>query len=143
MSFVEPTCFRIAHAVHDVAFFSVRASTKKNKISVTGTHTMKIAKLLARYPDRIPTQVHRHSATVPIIKRTKFLIPKDHTLGQVLMLIRKEIKLQPEVALFLFVRKQTMLPSSSIIGHIYDEYKSESGLLDIYYCGENTFGAFN
>ena len=39
------------------------------------------------------------------IDKNKFLVPKDLTLGQFVYVIRKRMKLPPEKAIFVFIKK--------------------------------------
>lgn len=53
--------------------------------------------------------------------------------------IRKQMTLEPEKALFLFV-ENTLVPSSALMGELYARYKSEDNALRIMYMSESTFG---
>ena len=74
------------------------------------------------------------------IDQNKFIVPEDITLGQFMAIIRKKIELGPELALFLFVNKGVLPPQSVTMASLYNQYKNDDGLLEIEYCGENTFG---
>jgi GTP pyrophosphokinase len=75
-----------------------------------------------------------------IIEKTKFLIPGDLTMGQVIYIIRKRIKLNDSESVFLFVNDSILPPTSSTISSIYESNKDEDGFLYISYCNENVFG---
>ena len=54
-------------------------------------------------------------------------------------MIRKQIKLTPEKAMYLFIGN--ILPTSSLtMAEAYGMYKSEDGTLRMFYTSENTFG---
>jgi GABA(A) receptor-associated protein len=93
-----------------------------------------------KYPDRIPVIIDKlPSSRITAIDKHKYLVPIDASIGQMLMIIRKRIKLSAEQSLFIFVNGA--LPSvASSMGTIYDQYKEEDGFLYIYYTGESTFG---
>jgi len=55
------------------------------------------------------------------------------------MVIRKQIKLEPHTALFVFVNN-VLVPNSATIGSIYLEHKDNDGFLYMQYCSENAFG---
>ena len=98
------------------------------------------ARVREKYPDRVPVIIEKGSRTdIPDIDRVKFLIPSDLTLGQVVYVIRKRIKLNPEHAIFVFVNN-TLPPTSALVSSIYEEHADEDGFLYIVYSGENTFG---
>lgn len=94
-----------------------------------------------KHPDRCPIIVTKakNSVNVPDIDKHKYLVPLDLTVGQLVYVIRKRIKLRPEQAIFLFINN--ILPQTSeLIGKIYNENKANDGFLYVEYSGENTFG---
>ena len=100
-------------------------------------------RMINKYFDRIPIIVEKsmtRNNTLPDIDKHKYLVPKDLTVGQFQHVIRKRIKLDSTTALFIFVNKNVIPPSTAFITTIYDEYKSEDGFLYICYATENTFG---
>lgn len=98
-------------------------------------------RVLAKYPDRIPIICERSlkSRDCPLIDKKKYLVPKDLTIGQFLFVIRNRLKLQPEIALFIFVNN-TVPPTSALIGQIYHKHKDVDDFLYISYSQENIFG---
>jgi GABA(A) receptor-associated protein len=104
---------------------------------------MESQRILSKYYDRIPIIVDKSESRnniLPDIDKHKYLVPNDLTIGQFQHVIRKRIKLEPSVALFIFVNKNIIPPSTEFVSVIYDEYKSEDGFLYICYATENTFG---
>lgn len=100
-----------------------------------------IARVLLKYPDRVPVFIKRtkNKDNIPDIDKHKYLIPREMTVAQVVYIIRKRILLKPEQALFVYV-KNTLPPNSSMIETIYHKYKDDDGFLYINYSTENTFG---
>jgi len=76
---------------------------------------------------------------VPSIDKKKYLVPNDLTVGQFTYVIRKRIKVNPEKALFIFVRN-ILPPNAALISDVYGDHKDEDGFLYMTYSGENTFG---
>ena len=101
-------------------------------------------RMRTKYPDRIPVRVLRapQCTKVPLVDKEKFLVPEDLSIGQFMYVIRKRVKLAPEVALFLMVGKagKTIPASSQIMSNLYNEFKDEDGFLYVTYTGEATFG---
>ena len=92
------------------------------------------------YPDRVPVIVEpAEKCGIPPIDKTKYLVPKELSVGQFIYVIRKRIKLNPEQALFVFVNK-IIPPTSAYMTDIYNEHKDSDGFLYITYTDENTFG---
>ena len=97
-------------------------------------------RILAKYPDRIPVIVEKHqNSKISNIDKCKFLVPTDLTVGQFVYVVRKRIKLEPEKAIFLFI-KDSLPPTSQLMSAIYEEHKGDDGFLWVSYAGENTFG---
>ena len=94
-----------------------------------------------KYPNRYPLIVEKAIGTniIENIDKTKFLVPGDLTMGQMIYVIRKRIKLSSEKALFIFI-DDVMPTTGENISSIYNKYKDEDGFLYIKYSGENTFG---
>lgn len=100
------------------------------------------SKIRQRFPDRIPIIVEKsqHIRTdLPEINKNKYLVPKDLSLGQFIYVIRRQLQLPPEKALFLFVNNK-LLPSSELIGEIYATNCATDGFLYVIYSGESVFG---
>ena len=98
-------------------------------------------KILNKYPDRIPIIVTKNaSSTLKDIEKCKFLVPKDLTIAQFTVIVRKRISLNDKETLFLFINNKTLATGSSSISEIYEQSKHEDGFLYISYCNENVFG---
>ena len=96
--------------------------------------------VLTKYPDRIPIIVERHhDCKLDNIDKSKYLVPKDMTMGQFTYIIRKRISLDSSQSIFISVNG-SLSSSSDIISHIYENKKDEDGFLYITYTSENTFG---
>lgn len=98
------------------------------------------ARIKEKYADRIPVIVEKaEKSDIPDIDKKKYLVPSDLTVGQFVYVIRKRIKLNPEKAIFIFVRN-VLPPSAALMSSIYEDHRDEDGFLYITYSGENTFG---
>lgn len=85
--------------------------------------------LIEKYPDRVPVIVekrhsrslnpfHKNKNELPEIKNSKFLVPKDLSVGQLFYIIRKNLNLKSDEALYLFINNK-MPVFSSTMGSIY------------------------
>lgn len=98
-----------------------------------------VDRILVKYPARAPIICERHGTNLPILDKTKYLVPLDLSVGQFIYVIRKRLTLAPEKALFLFINNQ--LPcGADTIGTVYHNHRDTDGFLYINYSGENTFG---
>lgn len=112
--------------------------SKKDKLKES------VKRIIDKYPDRVPIFVtkSRTDKNLKDISQNKFIVPDGITAGQFLSIIRKKIDLTPELALFIFINKDILPANSTTMGVLYNQYKNNDGLLEIQYCGENTFGSF-
>lgn len=98
-------------------------------------------KIMIKYPDRIPIICQRSGKNVPDLDKKKYLVPDDLTLGQFLYVIRKRMKLRPEMSIYLFVGEDFCIPNNTtLMTNVYHEHSDADGFLYISYSGENTFG---
>ena len=98
-------------------------------------------KIKEKFPDRIPIIVYKHpnEKTLPSLNKSKYLVPRDLTIGQFIFIIRKRIELEPEKALFIFINN-ILPPTSQLVSEIYDKEVDDDGFLYVVFTGENTFG---
>ncbi len=104
-------------------------------------HYGEIDKIKAKYPGKIPIFVTRapNAKDIPDIPKHKFLAPSNLSLGQFMWVIRKQLTLPPEKALFIFINN-TLPTSTSLLSELYTNHKSSDGALRMTYTSENTFG---
>jgi GABA(A) receptor-associated protein len=96
-----------------------------------------------KFPGRIPVLIERAHATdagIPAIDKSKFLVPGELTVGQLIFVVRKRLLLPPEKALFLFVGS-VLPPTGVLVKEVYAQYADRDGFLYVQYAGETTFGA--
>ena len=97
-------------------------------------------KVLYEYPDKVPVICEKDTRVYNCeIKKRKYLVAKDLTIGQFMYIIRKQIQMNSSMGLFLFT-KGTIPSSSENMGNIYKKYKDSDGYLYMNYAFENTFG---
>uniref|UniRef100_A0A6A7GDF7 Autophagy-related protein 8 n=1 Tax=Hirondellea gigas TaxID=1518452 RepID=A0A6A7GDF7_9CRUS len=98
-------------------------------------------RIRSKYPDRIPVICEKaENSDIDRIDKKKYLVPSDLTVGQFVYVIRKRMKLNPEKAIFIFVNKNVLPSTGSLMSKLYEEHKDEDGFLYVTYSGENTFG---
>ena len=97
-------------------------------------------RVIQKYPDRCPIIVDRLDGSIaPILKKNKYLVPRDLTIGQLVYLLKKYLKVKQGQAIFLFI-KETLPASSSLIGDVFEKKKDVDGFLYVVYSMENAFG---
>lgn len=97
-------------------------------------------KIRQKYPDRVPVIVEKApKARISDLDKKKYLVPVDLTVGQFYFLIRKRIHLRAEDALFFFV-DNSIPPTSTTIGQLYQEHHEEDFFLYMAYSDESVYG---
>lgn len=94
-----------------------------------------------KYPSRYPIIIEKakECKSLDSIDKIKFLAPGDLSIGQLIYVIRKRIKLTSELGLFIFINNNMPTPAE-LVNIVYENNKDEDGFLYIKYSGENTFG---
>jgi GABA(A) receptor-associated protein len=113
--------------------------TKPQRLVLSEKEQRNIA---TKFPGRIPVIVERHpgaSADMPEITKSKFLVPRELTMSQFIYIVRRQINLAPDKALFLFVNN-TLPTSSSFISEVHAAHKEPDGALHFVYTSESVFG---
>ena len=101
--------------------------------------------MLAKHPLKVPVIVERAGPKTQQIAKKKFLVPRDLCMGQMSDVIRKQLHLRAEDALFLFVGgppgRGTLASVTSTVGSAHSQHADEDCFLYIIYNQENYFGA--
>lgn len=99
-------------------------------------------KIKAIHPGRVPVFVTKASgikSDIPELPKNKFLVQTDLTVGNFLYIIRRQINLPPEKALFIFCNN-TLPMTSMTMGELYNLHKASDNALHLIYTSESTFG---
>ena len=100
--------------------------------------------MCTRYPDKVPVMLgeHRDAGNQPSLKKKKFMIPRNVTCAQFIVMIRERIQLQPTQTLFFMtVPKHHLICGTTTIGELYDKEKNDDGFLYVVYALEHSFGS--
>ena len=95
--------------------------------------------LMSKYPDHVPVIANAANKYVTQVKKNKFLVPKDFNVSQFLYILRKNLDLGSESALFVTV-DNSLVCSSKNFQQIHFESKKNDGILYLTYTKEDTFG---
>lgn len=94
-----------------------------------------------KYPDRICVILEKNRrCQLPDIEKSKFLVPNDLSVGQMLHVVRKRLKINASQSIFLFTENNTLPMSSITMYALYNEHKNDDGFLYLTYNAEDTFG---
>ena len=102
-----------------------------------------------QYASRLPVIVTRSSSRsartllgssdLPVLDKFKYLVPGDFTVGQLIYVIRRRMRVSPEVALFMYCGA-TLPSSTTLIQELYSTQKDMDGFLYLTFQGESSFG---
>lgn len=104
------------------------------------TRKKEAERIKEKYPNKLPVIIEQYkSSKIKKIEKSKFLVPDELTIAQLLIIIRKRLSLKQTEAIFLFT-ENILPPTTQTISSLYSEYKNEDGFLYLKYCNENVFG---
>lgn len=103
---------------------------------------LELDRVLRRHPGKIPVLLLRDKScdpSLPVINKSKFLVPALFSVVEFIYSVRKWVKLRPEQAIFIYIGYY--IPATHLtMQEIYENHKSADGMLRITYSSENTFG---
>lgn len=95
-------------------------------------------RLCDKYPDRVPVIVFTKNGIT--LKRNKFLVPYDLLFSQFQFIIRRQLKLSSDQALFMFLKSGILVPAIKTVSQIHQTHQDEDGFLYVTITLEDTFG---
>lgn len=99
------------------------------------------ARVIQLYGTKIPVICERAPrARLAQIKKRKYLVPRDLTVGQFMYVIRKHMQMPAEQTIYLYIGGHKIYSSSTILSDIYEKEKDRDGFLYVVYNSENVFG---
>ncbi|XP_045673698.1 microtubule-associated proteins 1A/1B light chain 3C [Phyllostomus hastatus] len=106
------------------------------------TRQEEVAGIRAKFPNKIPVVVERYSKEkfLPLLDKTKFLVPQELTMTQFLSIIRSRMVLGATEAFYLLVNNKSAVSMSVTMAEIYRDYRDEDGFLYMTYTSQEMFG---
>ncbi|XP_043820674.1 microtubule-associated proteins 1A/1B light chain 3C [Dromiciops gliroides] len=106
------------------------------------TRKEEVAGIRAKFPSKIPVIVERYQKEkyLPLLDKTKFLVPQELTMTQFLTIIRSRMVLTATEAFYLLVNNKSLASMSVTMAEIYRDYKDEDGFVYMTYASQEMFG---
>ena len=104
--------------------------------------TAEVASIRQKFPTKVPVIVERYAKEkdLPVLDKTKFLVPEELSMGQFVTIIRNRMGLQSTQAFYLLVNGKNMSGLSTSMGQIYNTEKDLDGFLYMVYASQEFFG---
>ena len=135
----------------DVSMITLQQASIRKKCTVDFTKTSftdeekiiirkEVELIREKYPNYIPIIVRTRDDTI-VLKKRKFLVGGDITIGQFISILRKKMEnLKASESIFLFINN-LIPPASTFLFSIYASNKDlDMDMLFVTVCKENTFG---
>ncbi|XP_077023930.1 microtubule-associated protein 1 light chain 3 gamma [Tamandua tetradactyla] len=106
------------------------------------TRREEVAGIRAKFPSKIPVVVERYPREkfLPLLDKTKFLVPQELTVTQFLSVLRSRLVLRATEAFYVLVNNRSLVSTSVTMAEIYRDHKDKDGFVYMTYASQEMFG---
>lgn len=108
-----------------------------------GTRQGEVQAIRTKYPSKIPVIVERfdQELSLPHLQKSKFLVPQELSMSQLITVVRNRLRLSSTQAIFLMVNNRSIASLSKTCLEIYREHRDPDGFLYVTYASQEAFGS--
>ncbi|XP_058021679.1 microtubule-associated proteins 1A/1B light chain 3C [Ahaetulla prasina] len=106
------------------------------------TRVEEVAGIRGKFPTKVPVIVERYQKEkyLPLLDKTKFLVPQELTMTQFITIIRSRMALSATQAFYLLINNKSLASMSLTLAEVYRDYKDEDGFVYMTYASQEMFG---
>ncbi|XP_045105610.1 microtubule-associated proteins 1A/1B light chain 3C-like isoform X2 [Portunus trituberculatus] len=115
---------------------------KLYEVKAEASRQQEVANIRNKFPNKIPVVVERYAkeTTLPVLDKTKFLVPQELTMSQFVTILRNRMQLQSTMSFYLLVNNRSLVSLSRPLSEVYRECRDDDGFLYVTYASQEVFG---